>query len=118
MSQTQIDFSQIDRSHALYERPPVAIDDELTFHTGKWAVESSFAADNVEKFLRSLDREAIRIRDFESVISASKLGVSTTAEYNKLSPGDQGQIREFYLASVEKVELALRDKYFKLYAYY
>jgi len=35
-----------------------------------------------------------------------------------LTGGDQGQIREFYLASLEKVELALRDKYFKVYAYY
>jgi hypothetical protein len=35
-----------------------------------------------------------------------------------LSNGDQGQIREFYLASVEKVELKLRDKHFKIYAYY
>ena len=30
----------------------------------------------------------------------------------------QGQIRELYLASLEKVPVELRDKYFKLYAYY
>ena len=118
MSQPQTDFSQVDRSHALYERPPVAVADEATFRTVKSAVESSFAQHNVEKFLRSLERAGIRIRDFESVLNAGKLGVSTTDAYNKLTDGDQGQIREFYLASLEKVELPLRDKYFKLYAYY
>ena len=118
MSQPHTDFSQVDRSHALYERPPVAVADEATFRTVKSAVESSFAAHNVEKFLRSLERGGIRVRDFESVLNAGKLGVSTAVAYNKLTDGDQGQIREFYLASLEKVEPALRDKYFKLYAYY
>ena len=116
MSQT--DFSQVDRSNALYERPPVAVADEATFRTVKSAIESSFATHNVEKFLRSLERAGLRIRDFEAVLNAGKLGVSTAVEYNKLTDGDQGQIREFYLASLEKVEPALRDKYFKLYAYY
>jgi hypothetical protein len=118
MSQPQTDFSQVDRSNALYERPPVAVADEPTFRTVKSAIESSFAAHNVEKFLRSLERAGIRIRDFEDVLTAGKLGVSTAVAYNKLTDGDQGQIREFYLASLEKVEPALRDKYFKLYAYY
>lgn len=117
MSQ-QTDFSQVNRSNALYERPPVAIADEPTFRTVKSAVESSFAPHNVEKFLRSLERAGIRVRDFESVIAGGKLGVSTTVEYNKLTAGDQGQIREFYLASLEQVEPSLREKYFKLYAYY
>jgi hypothetical protein len=118
MSQPQTDFSQVDRSNALYERPPVAVADEATFRTVKSAIESSFAAHNVEKFLRSLERAGIRVREFESVLNAGKLGVSTAVAYNKLTDGDQGQIREFYLASLEKVELPLRDKYFKLYAYY
>ena len=118
MPQPQTDFSQVDRTNALYERPPVAVADEATFRTVKSAVESSFAAHNVEKFLRSLERPGLRIRDFEAVLNAGKLGVSTAVEYNKLTDGDQGQIREFYLASLEKVEPALRDRYFKLYAYY
>jgi hypothetical protein len=118
MSQPQTDFSQVDRSNALYERPPVAVADEATFRTVKSAIESSFAAHNVEKFLRSLERAGLRIRDFEDVLAAGKLGVSTAVEYKKLTDGDQGLIREFYLASLEKVEPALRDKYFKLYAYY
>ena len=118
MSQPHTDFSQVDRSNALYERPPVTIADEATFRTVKSAIESSFAAHNVEKFLRSLDRSSLRIRDFESVLSGGKLGVNAAAEYNKLTDGDQGQIREFYLASLEQIDLALRNKFFKLYAYY
>jgi hypothetical protein len=118
MSQPQTDFSQVDRSNALYERPPVTIADEPTFRTVKSAIESSFAAHNVEKFLRSLEKGSFRIRDFEAVLNAGKLGVSTAVEYKKLTDGDQGQIREFYLASLEHVEPSLRDKYFKLYAYY
>ena len=52
------------------------------------------------------------------MLNAGKLGVSTTDAYNKLTDGDQGQIREFYLASLEKVAPSLRYRYFKLYAYY
>ena len=107
-----------DRSTALYERVPMAIGDQRTFAEVKTAVESSFAAGNVATFLKSVQRAALRIRDFESVLQSGKLGTQTAALYAKLASGDQGQIREFYLASLERVELGLRDKYFKLYAYY
>jgi hypothetical protein len=116
MSQT--DFSQVDRSHALYERPPVTVADPAIFNNVKSAIEGSFAAGNIEKFLRSLERAGVRVRDFEAVLAAGRLGVGTAVEYGKLTDGDQGQIREFYLASLERVEPALREKYFKLYAYY
>jgi hypothetical protein len=111
-------FNQVDRSNALYERPPVAVADVATFNTVKSAVEGSFDAHNVERFLRSLERKSLRVRDFEAVLGAGKLGVSTAVEYRKLTDGDQGQIRELYLARLEQVEPALREKYFKLYAYY
>ena len=109
---------QVDRTTALYERPTMDIVDATTFAAVKKAIEDSFAAGNVEKFLRSVERSGLRVRSFESVLNGGKLGGSAAAEYAKLSNSDQGQIREFYLASLEKVELALRDKYFKVYAYY
>ncbi len=109
---------QVDRSTALYERPAMGIVDPSTFNTVKQAIQNAFAAANVEGFLKSLDRDSIRIRSFEAVLKAGKLGPATEAEYNKLGNGDQGQIREFYLASLEKVEIPLRDRFFKLYAYY
>jgi hypothetical protein len=46
------------------------------------------------------------------------LGQATIAEYGRLGNSDQGQIREFYLASLERVAPELRQKFFKLYAYY
>jgi hypothetical protein len=109
---------QVDRTTALYERPAVSVADVPTYEPVKQAVASSFAADRVETFLKSLDRSRLRIRDFEAVLAAGKLGAATPAGYAKLTDGDQGLIREFYLASLEQVDLALRDKYFKLYAYY
>ena len=42
---------------------------------------------------------------------------ATAAEYGSLTNGDQGQIREFYLASLEQVSPELRSRFFKLYAY-
>ena len=46
------------------------------------------------------------------------LGKLTRAQYSALENADQGQIREFYLASLEKVSVELRNRFFKLYAYY
>jgi hypothetical protein len=109
---------QVDRTTALYERPAMEITDASTFNAVKSTIESTFSAGKVESFLKALDRSKLRIRDFEAVAKAGKLGPQTAAQYASLSDGDQGQVREFYLASLEKVELSLRDKYFKIYAYY
>ena len=92
--------------------------DVPTFNAVKQDIESCFAASYVEKFMKSLERAGQRIRNFEAVLASGKLGVQTAMQYNKLSNGDQGQIRELYLALLEQVDLALRDKFFKLYAYY
>ncbi len=115
MAQSQF---QVDRTTALYERPAMDIVDATTFAEVKQAIAGAFAPANVEKFLTSVERSSVRIRNFETVLNGGKLGKATAAQYAKLSNGDQGQIREFYLASVEKVELKLRDKHFKIYAYY
>ncbi|HEY5382799.1 MAG TPA: hypothetical protein VIJ65_11140 [Acidobacteriaceae bacterium] len=109
---------KVDRTTALYERPAMDVVDVTTFTEVKKAIENVYAPGNVETFLRSVERSGMRVRDFEALLSAGKLGIATAGWYAKLTGGDQGQIREFYLASLEKVELALRDKYFKVYAYY
>lgn len=111
-------LSAVDRTSALYERPPVAVADPETFASLRAAVQSSFALPNVERFLQSLQRANLRIREFEAVLRTGKLGNQAAELYARLADGDQGQIRELYLASLEQVELPLRDKYFKLYAYY
>jgi len=109
---------QVDRSTALYERPVMGIVDTATFAEVKGAIEAAFAPAKVESFLRSLAGDGLRIRNFEAVLASGKLGEKTSSGYAKLTNADQGQIREFYLASLEKVELPLRDRFFKLYAYY
>ena len=108
----------VDRTRALYERPVVAIADENTYRQVKSAVDSRFADRGVEEFLRSLEKARLRVREFEAVLAKGKLGAETQALYAKLSPGDQGLVRELYLASLEQVALPLRDRFFKLYAYY
>jgi hypothetical protein len=101
-----------------YQQPVLPISDPQTFGAVKSAIESSFASGRVVDFLKSLDRSKLRIRDFEIVLGKGVLGKATTAEYSRLDNSDQGQIRELYLASLERVAPELRDKFFKLYAYY
>lgn len=108
----------VDRTTALYERPPLEPQDVATFNAVKGDIETSFSSGQVTKFLESISRGGLRIRDFEAVSSAGKLGLQTAALYAKLSPGDQGQIRELYLAKLEQVDPALRKKFYKIYAYY
>jgi len=102
----------------MYEQAVLPIADPETFATVKAAVESSFASGQVARFLKSVDQAKLRVRDFEDVLRKGLLGAATAGEYNRLPNGDQGQIREFYLAKLEKVAPELRQKFFKLYAYY
>jgi hypothetical protein len=103
---------------SLSHQPALTISDPQTFGAVKGAVESSFSSGRVADFLKSLERSKLRIRDFETVLTKGNLGASTAAEYARLGNADQGQIRELYLASLEQVTPELREKFFKLYAYY
>ncbi len=38
--------------------------------------------------------------------------------YEALTVSDQAQMREFYLTTLEEVDLPLREKFSKLYRYY
>ena len=103
---------------ALREQGVIPVADPQNFDAVHAAIEAAFSASGVKEFLKSIERAGLRIRDFELVLRAGILGALTAAEYNRLGNGDQGQIREFYLASLEKVAPELRTKFFKLYAYY
>ena len=75
------------------------------------AIEGSFASGRVADFLKSLAQKSKRIRDFEGVLGEGLLGKTVkAAPMRKLGNGDQGQIREFYLASLERVPPELRQK--------
>ena len=101
-----------------YQQATIPIADPSRFSLVRDAITASFSPAGVTEFLRSLDRDAIRIREFEQVLGRGLLGQSSAAEYSQLTPADQGQIRELYLASLEQVPPELRSRFFKLYAYY
>jgi hypothetical protein len=102
----------------MYEQPVLPIADPQVFGAVKAAIETAFSAGRVAEFLKSLDRSKLRIREFEVVLSKGAFGAATASEYNRLGNSDQGQIRELYLASLEKVAPELRQKFFRLYSYY
>ena len=102
----------------LKEQPVLPIADPVAFGAVKTAIETSFSSGKVRDFLRSLERQGLRIREFEDVLGKGLLGPKTAGDYKRLPDGDQGQIREFYLASLEKVAPELRQQFFRLYSYY
>ena len=101
-----------------YQQAALAITDPHTFSAVRETVVAAFSPARAGDFLKSIERASLRIRDFEDVLGKGLLGSSTIGQYSSLSPGDQGQIREFYLASLEQVAPELRSRFFKLYAYY
>jgi hypothetical protein len=103
---------------ALREQGVIPVADPQNYGAVQSAIEAAFSAAKVQDFLKSMQRSGLRIRDFEQVLDKGILGASTATEYKRLDNGDQGQIREFYLASLEEVSLVLRKKFFRLYAYY
>jgi hypothetical protein len=102
----------------LKEQPVLPISEPEAFGSVKSAIETSFSSGKVRDFLRSLENRSVRIREFETVLSKGLLGPKAAASYQQMPAGDQGQIRELYLASLEKVAPELRQQFFRLYAYY
>jgi hypothetical protein len=102
----------------LHEQALIPVADQQGFQAVRSAIETAFSVNKVREFLRNLQRSGLRIRDFETVLAKGALGSSSAAEYNRLGPSDQGQIRELYLATLEKVAPDLRAEFSKLYAYY
>jgi hypothetical protein len=102
----------------LHEQAVLPVADPHSFGAVRAAIETAFSPARVKDFLSSIKRAGLRIRDFELVLRKGLLGATTADEYGRLANGDQGQIREFYLASLEKVEPELRVKFLKLYSYY
>ena len=101
-----------------YQQPVLAVHDQDTFRSVSEAIAAAFAPARAAEFLKSVERASLRIRDFEGVVDQGLLGSAAATGYKRLVPGDQGQIRELYLASLEHIPADLRDRYFRLYAYY
>ncbi|MGI4853986.1 MAG: hypothetical protein ACRYF4_08095 [Janthinobacterium lividum] len=102
----------------MYEQAVIAVENNSVFHSVKAAIDAAFSAGTVDSFLRSLERAKLRVRNFEELAGAGKLGPHIANEYKQLCDGDQGMIREHYLSTLEKVDPELRTKYLKVYAYY
>jgi hypothetical protein len=102
----------------MFEQAVLPVQNEAVFLDVKSAIEKAFAPANAEKFLKQIGTAGLRARSFEAVLSRGLLGKDTAVAYGQLEAGDQGQIRELYLWSVEQVAPELRAKFLKVYAYY
>jgi hypothetical protein len=102
----------------LHEQAAIPVADPQAFGVVRSAIQTAFSLPKVKDFLKSIESAGLRIRDFELVLRKGILGPSIADEYGRLGNGDPGQIREFYLASLEQVSPELRKKFFKLYSYY
>ena len=107
-----------------FEQAAIKVEKAEEFGKLQCVIEQAFAADNVERFLRQMDRKRIRIRDFDATLKQRVLegfgdpGLNAQQLYQSLVLSDQAQIREFYLSKLETVEQSLRQKFKKLYQYY
>lgn len=102
----------------MYEQAVIAVSNPEAFGAVRQAIESSFSKGKIAGFLSSLQSGKLRIREFEQVLRAGKLGSGAATEYDRLGDGDQGMIRELYLSTLEQVDPELRRKFLKVYAYY
>ena len=108
-----------------FEQAAIKIEKVEEFEQLRGAVEEAFSPEKVKRFLKSLQRGKIRVRDFDAVIVTKTLEAITGRAdfsarrlYSSLTLSDQAQMREFYLSKLETVDTELRHKFKKLYQYY
>jgi hypothetical protein len=108
-----------------FEQAAIKVEKTQEFARLQKAVEQAFLPEKAEGFLKQLDRKAIRVRNFDAVLSRRLLegivgdaGLDAKKLYESLPVSDQAQMREFYLSKLEGVDVALRHKFKKLYQYY
>jgi hypothetical protein len=107
-----------------FEQAAIKVQKEQEYAGLQAALEQAFRPENVERFLKQLDRKGIRIRDFDVVLakrvleSFGEAGLNTQRLYEALAVSDRALVREFYLSKLEAVDVALRHKFKKLYQYY
>ena len=102
----------------MFEKPVLGVEDGPSFDLVRSAVQAALSPSSAAKFLKRVDGQRMRVRDFEVVLAKGLLGQETIAAYGRLGDLDRGQIRELYLESIEHVTPELRAKYLKVYAYY
>jgi hypothetical protein len=102
----------------MFEQAAIAVSDEQGYAQLHALMDAAFDARDVEVFLNRVAKSKLRIRDYEGVLRRGLLGKVAVALYEALPVSDQGLTRERYLRLVEAVPQDLREKYFKIYAYY
>jgi hypothetical protein len=102
----------------MFEQATIAVRDEQGYAQLHALIDAAFDARDVEVFLSRVARFKLRVRDFEGILGRGLLGREAAALYSVLPVSDQALTRERYLRLVEAVALALRQRYFKIYAYY
>jgi hypothetical protein len=105
-----------------FEQAGIKVEKAEEFAKLQGAIEQAFAPAEVEQFLKQMERNSIRIRDLEGLISRRMLDGGTVENserlYQALTLSDQALLREFYLSKIEQVDTALRHRFKRLYQYY
>ena len=102
----------------MFEQAGIAVQDEQAFAKLHTLIDAAFDSRDVEVFLTRVAKSKLRIRDYETILRRGFLGKEAVALYGALPVSDQGLTRERYLRLVEAVPLELRQRYFRVYAYY
>jgi hypothetical protein len=102
----------------MFEQAGIAIQDELGYSKLHALIDVAFDSRDVEVFLTRVSKSKLRIRDYEGILRKGFLGKDAVGLYQALPVSDQGLTRERYLRLVEAVSLELRQRYFRVYAYY
>jgi hypothetical protein len=114
----QFENQEIRNPIEMFKQAAMLVENVEVFGRVRSAIEGAFAPGSVGKFLKSVEKAKLRVRNYEAVMERGLLGSGVPAEYAALGDADRGQVRELYLARVEQVVPELRAKFFKVYAYY
>ena len=102
----------------MFEQAGIAVQSEQVYAELHALIDAVFDVRDVEVFLTRVSKSKLRIRDYEGVLRKGFLGKEAVGLYEGLPVSDQGLTRERYLRLVEAVPLELRQRYFRVYAYY
>ncbi|MBZ5648076.1 MAG: hypothetical protein LAN37_12740 [Acidobacteriia bacterium] len=113
-------------AQATFQQAGIPIEKGAEFEELKSGIQRVFSPAVVEQFFRKLESKGIRIREFEKVLDKKLLEQfdsqlkqkGARKLYDVLSVGDQGQMRELYLRTLEQVDDGLRTKFYKIYVMY
>jgi hypothetical protein len=102
----------------MFEQAAIAVQNEQGFARLQALIDAAFGSRDVEVFLERVSKAKLRVRDDESVLKRGLLGKEAEALFQALPVSDRGLMRERYLRLVEAVPQELRQRYFRVYAYY